>query len=80
MSHGGFVIRSGNTAAGTKQTIEYSLKLESNPEFTASVLVAYARAVHRLHRMGQYGAKTVFDVAPGLLSPKSAEQLRAEQL
>lgn len=80
MSHGGFVIRSGNTAAGTKQTIEYSLKLESNPEFTASVLVAYARAVHRLHQMGQYGAKTVFDVAPGLLSPKSAEQLRAEQL
>lgn len=80
MVHGGFVIRSGNTTAGTAQTIEYNLKLESNPEFTASVLVAYARAAHRLHCMGQYGAKTVFDVPPGLLSPKSAEQLRAEQL
>lgn len=80
MKHGGFVIRSGNTQAGTTQTIEYSLKLESNPEFTASVLVAYARAVHRLQLMGDYGAKTVFDIAPGLLSPKSAEQLRAEQL
>lgn len=80
MAHGGFVIRSGNTSAGVAQTIEYSLKLESNPEFTSSVLVAYARAVHRLHRMGQYGAKTVFDIAPGLLSHKSAEQLRAEQL
>ncbi|MET3661345.1 diaminopimelate dehydrogenase [Aquamicrobium ahrensii] len=80
MVHGGFVIRSGNTTAGTAQTIEYSLKLESNPEFTASVLVAYARAAYRLHCMGQYGAKTVFDVPPGLLSPKSAEQLRAEQL
>jgi len=80
MPHGGFVIRSGNTSAGNSQVIEYGLKLDSNPEFTASVLVAYARAVHRLHQAGQYGAKTVFDVAPGLLSPKSAEQLRAEQL
>jgi diaminopimelate dehydrogenase len=80
MVHGGFVIRSGNTSADSAQVVEYSLKLDSNPEFTASVLVAYARAVHRLHKMGQYGAKTVFDVAPGLLSPKSAEQLRAEQL
>ena len=80
MVHGGFVIRSGTTSAGTAQTIEYGLKLASNPEFTASVLVAYARAVHRLHAMGQFGAKTVFDIAPGLLSPKSAEQLRAEQL
>ncbi|MBA3997135.1 MAG: diaminopimelate dehydrogenase [Candidatus Accumulibacter sp.] len=80
MPHGGFVIRSGNTSAGNAQVIEYGLKLDSNPEFTASVLVAYARAVHRLQRAGQYGAKTVFDVPPGLLSPKSAEQLRAEQL
>ena len=80
MTHGGFVIRSGNTSAGTTQTIEYCLKLDSNPEFTSSVLVAYARAVYRLHQMGQYGAKTVFDVPPGLISPKSAEQLRAEHL
>jgi diaminopimelate dehydrogenase len=80
MPHGGFVIRSGNTSATNAQVIEYSLKLDSNPEFTSSVLVAYARAVHRLHAMGQYGAKTVFDVPPGLLSPKSAAQLRAEQL
>ena len=80
MPHGGFVIRSGNTSAENAQVIEYGLKLGSNPEFTASVLVAYARAVHRLHQQGQYGAKTVFDVAPGLLSPQSAEQLRAELL
>ncbi len=80
MVHGGFVIRSGNTSPENTQVIEYGLKLNSNPEFTASVLVAYARAVHRLNAMGQYGAITVFDVAPGLLSPKSAAQLRAEQL
>lgn len=80
MPHGGFVIRSGNTTDAHTQVIEYGLKLESNPEFTASVLVAYARAVHRLQQMGQFGAKTVFDVPPGLLSAKSAEQLRAEQL
>lgn len=80
MVHGGFVIRSGNTSNESAQVIEYSLKLGSNPEFTSSVLVAYARAVHRLHQAGQIGAKTVFDVAPGLLSAKSAEQLRAEQL
>lgn len=80
MRHGGFVIRSGDTSAQNTQVIEYSLKLDSNPEFTASVLVAYGRAVHRMQQQGQYGAKTVFDVAPGLLSPKSAEQLRAEQL
>ncbi|MDO5692033.1 MAG: diaminopimelate dehydrogenase [Pseudomonadota bacterium] len=80
MPHGGFVIRSGSTSAENAQVIEYGLKLGSNPEFTSSVLVAYARAVHRLHAQGHYGAKTVFDVAPGLLSPKSAEQLRAEAL
>ncbi|WP_207343625.1 diaminopimelate dehydrogenase [Arthrobacter sp. E3] len=80
MPHGGFVIRSGNTTDGHAQVIEYSLALESNPEFTSSVLVAYARAVHRMSAAGQFGAKTVFDVAPGLLSPKSAAQLRAEQL
>lgn len=80
MPHGGFVIRSGNTSDAHAQVIEYGLKLESNPEFTASVLVAYARAVHRMHSLGQFGAKTVFDVPPGMLSAKSAEQLRAEQL
>lgn len=80
MVHGGFVIRSGNTSQENAQVIEYGLKLDSNPEFTASVLVAYARAVHRLNAMGQHGAITVFDVAPGLLSPKSPAQLRAEQL
>lgn len=76
MPHGGFVIRSGNTGAEHKQVVEFRLELGSNPEFTASVLVAYARAVHRLHQQGQHGAKTVFDVPPGLLSPLSAEQLR----
>ena len=68
MPHGGFVIRSGNTTPENGQVIEYGLTLDSNPEFTASVLVAYARAVYRLHQQGQYGAKTVLDVAPGLLS------------
>lgn len=80
MPHGGFVVRSGNTTAGHTQVIEYGLALASNPEFTASVLVAYARAVYRLAQQGQHGAKTVLDVAPGLLSPHSAEQLRAQQL
>ncbi|NLD70162.1 MAG: diaminopimelate dehydrogenase [Limnobacter sp.] len=80
MPHGGFVIRSGNTSAGNTQLIEYGLQLGSNPEFTASVLVACARAVHRLHLAGEYGARTVFDVPPGLLSPRSAEELRAELL
>ena len=76
MPHGGFVIRSGKTGRNTVQTIEYSLALESNPEFTSSVLVAYARAACRMRRQGQKGARSVYDVAPGLLSPKSAEELR----
>ncbi|WP_121865932.1 diaminopimelate dehydrogenase [Glutamicibacter nicotianae] len=80
MPHGGFVIRSGNTSDAQKQVIEYSLALGSNPEFTSSVLVAYARAVHRMNQAGITGAQTVYDVAPGLLSPKSAAQLRAELL
>ncbi len=80
MPHGGFVIRSGDTGTGNRQVIEYSLELGSNPEFTASVLVAYARAVHRLAGAGQHGAVTPFDVAPGLLSPLSAEDLRAQML
>lgn len=80
MPHGGFVIRSGTTGQGNTQVVEYGLKLESNPEFTASVLVAYARAAHRLNQLGQAGAKSVLDVPPGLLSPKSAAQLRKELL
>lgn len=80
MPHGGFVIRSGKTGNGTNQVIEYKLQLDSNPEFTSSVLVAYARAAYRLNKQGDYGAKTVFDIAPGLLSPKSAAALRKEML
>ena len=78
--HGGFVIRSGTTSAGSDQTVEFRLALDSNPEFTASVLVAYARAAARMAAAGDHGAKTPFDVAPGMLSPKSAQQLRAELL
>ena len=80
MPHGGFVIRSGNTSAANKQVIEYRLQLDSNPEFTSSVLVAYARAVHRMAQAGQFGCKTVFDVAPGLLSPQSPAELRERLL
>lgn len=80
--HGGFVLRSGVTGweRENKHLIEYRLKLDSNPEFTSSVLVAYARAAHRLSREGQSGCKTVFDIAPAYLSPKSGEALRAELL
>lgn len=78
MPHGGFVIRSGETGEeGNKHIIEYSLKLDSNPEFTASVLICYARAAYRLARAGESGARTVFDIAPGLLSAKTQEELRA---
>jgi len=80
MPHGGNVIRSGRTGESNTQIMEFSLKLDSNPEFTASVLVAYARAVYRMAQDGQKGAKTVFDVPFGLLSPKSPEQLRKELL
>lgn len=80
MPHGGFVIRSGVTGQGKRQIMEFGLKLESNPEFTASVLVAYARAVYRMSSEGQSGAKTVFDVPFSYLSPKSAEELRRELL
>lgn len=80
--HGGFVFRTGETGWNKehKHVIEYSLKLDSNPEFTASVLLAYARAVNRLQREGQTGAKTVFDIAPAYLSPKSGEELRKHLL
>jgi diaminopimelate dehydrogenase len=80
MPHGGFVIRSGETGGGSKHVLEYSVKLNSNPEFTASVLVAYARAAFRLHRDGGRGARTVLDIAPALLSPKGGEELRRELL
>jgi diaminopimelate dehydrogenase len=80
MPHGGFVMRSGTTGQESKQLFELRLALESNPEFTASVLVACARACHRLHARGDFGAKTMFDLAPGLLSPRSAEELRRDFL
>lgn len=82
MPHGGFVIRSGVTGETleNKQIIEFSLKLGSNPQFTASVLIAYARAVYRLHQEGQTGAKTVFDIPLGYLSSKAAEDLRRDLL
>ena len=80
--HGGFVLRSGVTGweKENKHLVEYRLKLDSNPEFTSSVIVAYARAAYRLHQEGQTGCKTVFDIAPAYLSPKSGEELRAEML
>ena len=78
--HGGLVFRSGITGEGTKQIMEFGLNLGSNPEFTSSVLVAYARAAHRLVERGERGARTVFDIPFGLLSPKSAEDLRSRLL
>ncbi|TMN23294.1 diaminopimelate dehydrogenase [Lentibacillus cibarius] len=78
--HGGFVIRSGNTGEANKQIYEFSLTLDSNPEFTSSVLVAYARAAHRMSQENQFGAKTVYDVAPAYISPRSAEALRRDYL
>lgn len=80
MPHGGFVIRTGNTGLDTKQKMEFNLTLESNPEFTSSVLVAYARAVHRMACEGKTGAITIFDVPLGYLSPKTGEELRKELL
>lgn len=76
--HGGKVIRSGVTGINGEHNhiVEYSLKLDSNPEFTASVIVAYARAAYKLNQEGQSGCKTVFDVPPAYLSPKSGEELR----
>ena len=80
--HGGFVLRSGKTGwdGENNHLIEYSLKLDSNPEFTASVLIAYARAAYRLASEGQSGCKTVFDIAPAYLSAKSGEELRKHML
>ncbi|MGG5507101.1 MULTISPECIES: diaminopimelate dehydrogenase [unclassified Myroides] len=80
MPHGGFVLRSGETGNGNQQHLEFGLKLDSNPEFTSSVLVAFSRAIAKMAKEGQIGAKTVFDIPLGYLSPKSAEQLRKELL
>ena len=79
-AHGGFVIRAAETSAGTRQVVEYSLRLESNPELTAAVLVASARAVARLQARGETGAVTLLDVPPALLSPRSAADLRRDLL
>ena len=80
--HGGFVFRTGVTGWNneTKHVIENSLKLDSNPEFTSSVIVAYARAINRLHKEGVNGCKTVFDIAPAYLSPLSGDEIRAHLL
>lgn len=80
--HGGFVLRSGKTGWNEENShiIEYSLKLDSNPEFTSCVIVAYARAAYRLNTEGQSGCKTVFDIAPAYLSAQSGEELRAHLL
>jgi len=80
--HGGFVIRTGSTGWNdeNKHVIEYSLKLDSNPEFTSSVLVAYARAAYRMNKEGQTGCKTVFDVAPAYLSAQDGAELRKHML
>lgn len=80
--HGGMVIRSGKTGINgeNKHIIEYSLKLDSNPEFTSSVLVAYARAAYRLHKEGQTGCKTIFDIAPAYICKQSGDELRKHLL
>lgn len=82
LPHGGFVFRSGRTGweKENSHVIEYSLKLDSNPEFTSSVIAAYARAAYRLNQEGQRGCKTVFDIAPAYLSSKTPEELRAHML
>ena len=80
--HGGFVIRTGKTGweLENNHVIEYNLKLDSNPEFTACVIVAYARAAFRLYKEGQHGCKTVFDIAPAYLSAKDGAELRKSLL
>ena len=80
--HGGFVLRSGKTGWNEENShlIEYRLKLDSNPEFTSCVLVAYARAAYRMAKEGQTGARTIFDIPPAYLSAKSSEELRAHLL
>lgn len=82
LPHGGFVLRSGytDTEGNEQHMIEYSLKLDSNPAFTGSILTAFARAAHRLHDEGATGCKTIFDIAPAYLSPETGEQLRSHML
>ena len=82
IAHGGFVIRTGKTGLNKQNNhvIEYSLKLDSNPEFTASVIVAYARAVYRMNREGMMGCKTVFDIPPAYLTSKSYDDIIAHLL
>ena len=80
LPHGGSVIYSGTTGSGNNHVIEYSLKLDSNPEFTGSVLAAYARAAYKMNKEGVCGAKTVFDIAPAYLSAMSGEEIRAHLL
>ncbi|HCI56120.1 MAG TPA: diaminopimelate dehydrogenase [Bacteroidales bacterium] len=80
MPHGGTVIRTGSTASSLKHRIEFSVTLQSNPEFTANVMVAYARAVARLSKEGRFGALTIFDIPFGYLSPESPEELRKKLL
>jgi diaminopimelate dehydrogenase len=80
LPHGGFVLRTGKTGKASNQMVEFRLQLDSNPEFTASVMIASARAVHRMRKAGRTGAMTVFDIPIGNLSPQSPEQLRKTQL
>jgi diaminopimelate dehydrogenase len=80
LPHGGSVIYTGETGEGNKHVIEYKLDLDSNPEFTGSVLAAYARAAYRINQAGESGAKTVFDIAPAQLSPLSGDDIRAHYL
>ncbi len=82
MPHGGSVIRSGKTGieAQNTHTVEFSLRLDSNPEFTGSVLVALARAINRMNISGNFGCKTIFDIPPAMLSPMTPEELRAKML
>lgn len=82
MPHGGFVIRSGKTGLDNEnnQIIEYSLNLDSNPEFTGSILISYARAIYRMYINGEIGAKTVFDIAPSMLSIKTSKELLKNML
>ena len=80
MPHGGFVLRSGKTSEGTNQIAEFSLKLDSNPEFTASVLIAYARAIYKMRKQGTIGAITILDVPISLLSTKTREELLKDTL
>jgi len=75
LMHGGNVLHTGETGGGNRQSIEFSLKLDSNPEFTASVLLAYARAAYKLSEKGETGAKTVLDIPPILLLPENRDEV-----